>query len=72
MFISVLDLGMFFFSHCLSDKFFKCCLYRLVSTTKVNGEMTLDEPLTETGRWQAESVRQQLIVGSLLKLAKTL
>eukprot|EP00434_Breviolum_minutum_P003850 symbB.v1.2.003388.t1/scaffold190.1/size276550/13 len=28
----------------------------------VTGEMTLDEPLTETGRWQAESVRQQLIV----------
>lgn len=37
-----------------------------MSTTKVNGAVTLDEPLTETGRWQAESVRQQLIVGSLL------
>lgn len=32
--------------------------------------MTLDEPLTETGRWQAESVRQQLIVGSLLQRQK--
>lgn len=40
------------------------------STTEVHGEMTLDEPLTETGRWQAESVRQQLIVGSLLQRQK--